>query len=56
MQFTAVAGAGGGIVNQLQHILTFQAEKGQEASKLIYSGRKMLTVDIPFTLKDAPLP
>jgi hypothetical protein len=56
MQFTAVAGAGGGIVNQFQHILTFQAEKGQEASKLIYSGRKMLTVDIPFTLKDAPLP
>jgi hypothetical protein len=56
MQFTAVAGAVGGIVNQLQHILTFQAENGQEASKLIYSGRKLLTMEIPFTLKDVPLP
>jgi hypothetical protein len=45
-----------GAVNTLQHVLTFQAEKGQEASKLIYSGRKVLSMEIPFTLKDAPLP
>ena len=34
------SGGGGaaGIVNQLQHTLTFQAEKGQEPSKLVYAG------------------
>jgi hypothetical protein len=37
-------------------VLTFQPDKGQEPSKLVYSGRKMLSVEIPFTLKDVPLP
>ena len=36
--------------------LTFQPEKDQEPSKLIYSGRKVLSVDVPFTLTDVPLP
>ena len=39
-----------------QYVLTYQAAKGQEASKLVYSGRKVLDVEIPFTLKDVPLP
>jgi hypothetical protein len=56
MQFTPVVAGAAGIVNSLQHVLTFQAEKGQEPAKLIYSGRKVLNVEIPFTLKDAPLP
>jgi hypothetical protein len=37
-------------------MLTFQAAKDQTPSKLVYSGRKVLSVDIPFTLKDVPLP
>ena len=47
--------AAAGVVST-QYVLTYQAEKGQEASKLIYSGRKVLNVEIPFTLKDVPLP
>ena len=39
-----------------QYVLTYQAEKGQEAAKLVYSGRKILNVEIPFALKDVPLP
>ena len=39
-----------------QYVLTYQAEKGQEAAKLIFSGRKVLNVEIPFALKDVPLP
>ena len=56
MRFTPVVAGAAGIVNQLQHTLTFQAEKGQEPSKLVYAGRKMLNLEIPFTLKDVPLP
>jgi hypothetical protein len=56
MQFTPVVAGPAGIVNSLQHVLTFQAEKGQEPAKLVYSGRKSLSVEIPFTLKDVPLP
>jgi len=39
-----------------QYVLIYQAEKGQEPAKLIYSGRKVLNVEIPFALKDVPLP
>jgi hypothetical protein len=56
MQFTPVVAGAAGIVNSLQHVLTFQAEKGQEPAKLIYSGRKLLNLEIPFMLRDAPLP
>ena len=27
-----------------------------EASKLVYSGRRMIIIEVPFTLKDVPLP
>ncbi len=56
LQFTPVVAGPAGIVNRLQHVLTFQAEKGQEPAKLVYSGRKILNLEIPFTLRDAPLP
>ncbi len=38
------------------YTLAFQLEKDQEPAKLVYSGRKVLNVDVPFTLKDVPLP
>ncbi len=36
--------------------LTFQPEKDQAPAKLVYNARKVLSVDVPFTLKDVPLP
>ena len=46
-----------GVVTTTQmQVLTFQPEKDQEPSKLVYSARKVLSVDVPFTLKDVPLP
>ncbi len=36
--------------------LTFQPEKDQAPAKLVYNARKLLSVDVPFTLKDVPLP
>ncbi|HZT83348.1 MAG TPA: hypothetical protein VFA26_24165 [Gemmataceae bacterium] len=35
--------------------LTFQPKKGQEAAKLVFTGSRSVTVDIPFTLKNVPL-
>ena len=46
-----------GVVMTTQvYLLTFQADKDQEPAKLVYSGRKILSVEVPFTLKDVPLP
>jgi hypothetical protein len=45
-----------GVVNRITHTFAFQAAKGQRADKLVLCGRKILTVEIPFTLKDVPLP
>jgi hypothetical protein len=43
--------------NVQEHIFVFQLEKGQsEEMKLVFLGRKQTTIDIPFTLKDVPLP
>ena len=55
IQFQSTATPNGVVTTQM-FVLTFQPEKGQEASKLVYLGRKMLSVEIPFTLKDVPLP
>jgi hypothetical protein len=42
--------------NQEYH-LVFQSRPGLgEATKLAFSGRRMVTIEIPFTLKDVPLP
>jgi hypothetical protein len=40
-----------------QYSLTFQPRIGQEkAGKLVYIGRKSMIIEVPFTLKDVPLP
>ena len=41
---------------QMEYILTFQLEKGQEPAKLVYSVSKAALIDIPFTLKDVTIP
>ena len=46
----------GGTVTR-ESTLTYQPQKGQgDPSKLIFSGSRIVTVDVPFTLKDVPLP
>jgi hypothetical protein len=44
---------GGKVV--LTYTLEYKLEKGQEPAKLLFSGSKTATVDIPFTFKDVPL-
>jgi hypothetical protein len=41
----------------LEYHLVFQPRSGMgEASKFVYSGQRLVTIEIPFTLKDVPLP
>jgi hypothetical protein len=41
----------------LEYHLVFQPRAGMgEASKFAYSGQRLVTIEIPFTLKDVPLP
>lgn len=50
---------GGGAVNAFIATYTFTCTPGKdqgEPAKLVYHGRKSVQVDIPFTLKDVPLP
>ena len=50
----AVARGANGIV--WQYTFTVPAGKDQaEPAKLVYSGTKLVTVDVPFTLKDVPV-
>jgi hypothetical protein len=56
-QFRMVAMPGGG--NMFVATTTFLCQPGKDQgqpAKLVYSGRKRVTIDIPFTLKDVPLP
>jgi hypothetical protein len=40
-----------------EFVVTYNARAGQaEPVKLVYSGRRSVTVEVPFTLKDVPLP
>jgi hypothetical protein len=49
-------GAPGGPV-AIEFQLVYQPEKGQAApARLVFKGRKSVTVDVPFTLKDVKLP
>lgn len=42
---------------QIEHVLTFQAKKGQaDGSKLVYRASRTINLNVPFTLKDVPLP
>jgi hypothetical protein len=36
-------------------VLSYKLEKGQMPAKLVYTGSRGVTLDIPFTLKDVPL-
>jgi hypothetical protein len=38
------------------HEFTFRLPKDQDTIKLVFSGRRPVTIDVPFTLKDVPLP
>ncbi|HMF12507.1 MAG TPA: hypothetical protein VKE94_09385, partial [Gemmataceae bacterium] len=38
------------------HEFSFKLPKEKEAIKLVFSGRRIATIDVPFTLKDVPLP
>ncbi|HVS40207.1 MAG TPA: hypothetical protein VMS17_31910 [Gemmataceae bacterium] len=44
------------VITSQVYVLTFELEKDQEPAKLVYNARKILSVDVPFTLKDVPLP
>jgi hypothetical protein len=42
---------------QIEHVLTFQARKGQaDGAKLVYRASRTINLNVPFTLKDVPLP
>jgi hypothetical protein len=50
----AAAAAGGPPV--MEYELTFQPQKDQgDPAKLVFTGSRMVTIEIPFTLKDVPL-
>jgi len=44
-----------GNVRQIEYVLTFKPQGGQEPEKLVYSSSKSFNVEIPFSLKDVPL-
>ncbi|HEV3119195.1 MAG TPA: hypothetical protein VGY58_19225, partial [Gemmataceae bacterium] len=46
---------GNHVVHELQAVCR-QGTKQVEALKLVYSNRRILTIEVPFTLKDVPLP
>ena len=49
------ANANGTLIQEMH--LTYQAQKGQtEPAKLVYTGSRTVLINIPFTLKDVPLP
>lgn len=56
-QFRLIQGANGANVFFATYTITCEPGKDQgDPAKLVYLGRKRVTVDIPFTLKDIPLP
>jgi hypothetical protein len=40
---------------QMEYVLTYTAKK-DVAARLVFSGRRMITVEVPFTLKDVAVP
>jgi hypothetical protein len=40
----------------VEHTMVFQPQKDQKPAKLVFSGSKIVTIDIPFTLKNVTLP
>ena len=53
----ATGGRAAGNNVQVEHVLTFQAKKGQaDGAKLVYRASRTINLNVPFTLKDVPLP
>jgi hypothetical protein len=54
MSLNTRAAAGAPVTSEYE--LTFQVQEGQgEPAKLVFTGSRVLTIDIPFTFKDVPL-
>lgn len=50
-------GTGKGVGTAHEYELTFQPRPGQsEPARLVYNGRRLVVIEVPFTLKDVPLP
>jgi hypothetical protein len=47
--------AGGDGRPQMEYVLTYRAKK-DVAARLVFSGRRTVTLDVPFTLKDVAVP
>jgi hypothetical protein len=56
MQFRMVQGAGGNAFVATYTLLCEPGKDQGEPVKIVYLGRKRVTVDVPFTLKDVSLP
>jgi hypothetical protein len=58
MQMSRMMGRGGapGGGFTTEYTVTFPRTEGQKLAKLVYSGRKEIAIEIPFTLKNVPLP
>ena len=45
------------VVGPREYTLVFMSSHGQpKPAKLVYSGRRTVLIEVPFTLKDVPLP
>ncbi|HEV3260093.1 MAG TPA: hypothetical protein VG013_24765 [Gemmataceae bacterium] len=53
-QYVQIMRAFNGFTQEVE--LTYQAHKGQDPAKFVYSGPRTVIVDVPFTLKNVPLP
>jgi hypothetical protein len=55
-QIQFVQGPGGNAVTAIYTLICPPGKDHGEPAKVVFMGRKNLTIDIPFTLKDVPLP
>ena len=46
----------GGGMNLGDYHLSYKLEKGQQPARLVLTGRRNVFIDVPFALKDLPLP
>jgi hypothetical protein len=56
MQFRMVQGAGGNVFVAIYTLLCEPGKDQGDPAKIVYLGRKRVTVEVPFLLKDIPLP
>jgi hypothetical protein len=48
-------GAAPGAPVKMEYVLTYTAKK-DVAARLVFSGRRLVTIEVPFTLKDVAIP